>query len=178
MKRLSLLAFICGLAAPSAVWADEQSTPLAAEGDWVTMAHSVSETAPPDVCVAGAPSAGFGIRIDDSGSIEFRLSNNSWSLPSNVTGNIAIAVAGHRYSFDISANTSNSIAASITVDQLMPVVADMEAANSMTVKAGSDAPLQVPLDGSTTALTALLTCGGIQAPNSKSSGSNPFATNN
>lgn len=155
--------------------ADEQLTPLAAEGEWAAVSHSDSITDPPDVCMALDASKGFGIRVDNTGDLEFRLANPSWSLPSDVTGSLAFAVNGHNYSIDITGNTSNAVSASVTQDQLIPIITDMEKATSMSVKAGSASQIQIPLDGTTAVLTAFLTCAGIQTPTPNTGGANPFA---
>src|ERR1700733_13328081 len=132
MRISAFCILVMALAISPAAHAQEQTTPIAIDGDWAAMSHSVSITAPPDVCVAAAPSAHFGIRIDDSGDIEFRLTNDSWSLPANVTGSLVFAVNGSKYSFDITGNTSEMVAASVTQNQLLPILADMEKANVMT----------------------------------------------
>lgn len=177
MQRMAIYALTLMLISlPCISWADEQITPLAAEGDWEAAAHSDSITDPADLCVAVNPSSGLGIRIDDTGDIQLRLTNSSWSLPANVTGSLNFSVNNNKYSFDIGDNTATTVDADITQDQLLPLVKDMEAAGSMTLTAGSAASVTVPLDGSNTVLTALLTCANIQAPTSNTGGSNPFSS--
>jgi fructose-specific component phosphotransferase system IIB-like protein len=67
------------------------------------------------------------------------------------------------------------VAATVSDAQLLSVVADMNKAGSMSVIAGSAAPIDVSLNGSNTVLTAFLTCANIQAPN-LGGGTNPFST--
>jgi hypothetical protein len=174
LKTIRILTLIL-IGLPCASWADDQINPLASEGDWVAESHSNSMTDAPDLCIAANPSSGLGIRIDDTGDIQLRLINLSWSLPANVTGSMNFVVNSNKYSFDISANDSTWIAADVTQAQLLPLVKDMETADSMTLKAGS-ASVTVPLDGSNTALTALLTCADIQSPTSNTGGTNPFSS--
>ncbi|HEY1856404.1 hypothetical protein [Acidocella sp.] len=152
--------------------ADEQVTPLAVSGDWMAAAHSDSITDPPDVCMAMEPSAKFFIRVDNT-DIEFRLANDSWSLPAGVTGTLEVDVNGKKYPLDITSNTSTMVSATVGQDVFLKIVGDMNKASSMSVIAGSAAPVQVPLDGSNTVMNAFLTCANIHAP-SQGGGTNPF----
>jgi hypothetical protein len=172
MRNFGVLAVsVLFLAGTLPAAADEQMTPLAVSGAWMAVAHSDTITDPPDVCLAIEPSAKFAIRADDT-DVEFRLGNDSWSLPAGVTGTLELDVNGHKYAIDISGNTSTMVDAPVADGQLLKIVTDMNTANSMTVIAGTASPVQVSLNGSTTVLTAFLTCAGIQAPNK--SGANPF----
>ncbi len=172
-----LLSSVLAFAIPGLALADDQMTPLAADGDWIALSHAPSVEDPPDICLAASlPQYGFGLRIDDQGNIDIRYSNDSWSLPANVTGNLKISVNGHKYSYAIQGNTSTTVDAPLTQDQLTSLVTDMEIASSMQVTAGSGAPASIPLDGSKASLTALLTCAGIQNPTNNTGGANPFGT--
>ena len=151
-------------------------TLLAVSGDWVTMSHSDSAVDAPDVCVSGDENAGVALRADDTGDIELRVSNSAWSLPADVVGKLKFSVNNNSYSFDITGNSSDYVAASITSDQLLKIVADMETADTMRMTAGSAPPETVALDGSAKALTAFLTCAGISAPSDNTGGNNPFAS--
>ena len=166
-------SFLC--AAIGSARADGDTTPLAAAGDWLAAAHSPSAVDSPDVCMAMQVVANFFLRTDDSGDIDVRLANPSWSLPSNITGQITVAVNGHTYNYPISSNTASMVDASITSDQLEALVKDMEIAGAMEVTAGHAAPLSVSLDGSNVALTAFMTCSQMPNPTNNTGGTNPFA---
>jgi hypothetical protein len=153
--------------------ADDQITPLAQNGDWIALQHAPSVTDPPDVCLAVNPNANFAIRADDT-DVEFRLTNTTWALPTDVTGTLELDVNGNKYALHITSNTNTSIAAEVENDQLLKIITDMNKAASMTVVAGTAAPVQVSLSGSNTVITAFLTCANIQAP-SQGGGANPFA---
>lgn len=176
MRSTFLIAVFAAVSVAGHACASGQITPITLDGDWAAFEHSPSMTDSPDLCIAMNANAGFFIRIDDSGDIEFRLTNDSWSLPTGVTGELKFAVNSHNYSFDITDNTSNMVSADISQAQLMPVVTDMEEADSMQIIAGSSAPVSVSLDGSNQVLTALLTCSGISAPSSNTGGENPFSS--
>jgi hypothetical protein len=152
--------------------ADEQMVPLAASGDWVAVAHHDSITDPPDVCLAMAPSYNFALRTDENDN-ELRYGNDSWSLPAGVTGSLIVSVNAHTYTYAITANTNTDVSAVLSNGDLQTLVADMNVAASMTVKAGSSPPSTIPLDGSKTVVTAYLTCADINQPGS-TGGVNPF----
>jgi len=159
----------------SAAFADEQVTPIAEGGDWIAVQHTASMTDPPDVCGAIDTAANLIIRLDSS-DIEFRLSNDSWALPANVTGTLELDVAGDKYPLAISDNTNTRVDAVVTNDQLLAIIGDMNKATTMTAIAGRADPVQVNLIGSGPVLTAFLTCGGIAPPNNINGDtvSNPF----
>lgn len=176
MKIAPLLALGLIVLFPSWALADDGLTPLAADGDWLAVSHAQSVEDPPDICLASSISAyGFFLRVDDQGDIDLRLSDESWSLPADVTGDIKLKVNGHSYSYEIQNNTSQMVDAPLTLDQLTTLVADLEAANSLEVVAGSSQPKTIPLDGSKSVLTAFMTCAGIPNPSSNTGGSNPFS---
>lgn len=154
--------------------AQDQMTPLAAQGDWMAMSHSDSFTDPPDVCIAISLD-GFGLRTDDTDN-EVRYSDKSWSLPAGVTGTLAIKVNGKTYNLDITSNTDSMVAAEILTDQLQALVGEMNKASSMSVIAGTAAPATISLDGSNTVVAAYLTCANISPPSGETpAGANPFA---
>jgi hypothetical protein len=178
MPRFAPAAFAaCALAAlpcPRAR-ADEQMLPLAASGDWVAVEHSDSETSAPDVCLAmTVPGSGKGLAFRAATSdIEVRLNDESWSLPAQVTGSLVFDVGTYHAVIDITDNTNTMVAAVITSDQLLALIAAMNKAESMTVSAGKAEPTLVSLSGSKTVTTAFLTCAGIRAPG-EGGGTNPF----
>jgi uncharacterized membrane protein len=152
--------------------ADEQLRPLAFGGEWVAVAHSESMVAHPDVCAVANQTSGIVIRAGSDG-IQFRATNEKWSLPPDVHGAIAVAVGAWAASLDIEANTDTMIAAEIASDVAAPMFAAMDKAASMSVTVGKAKPFQVSLKGSTKATNAFRTCAGISG-NSNSPGSNPF----
>jgi hypothetical protein len=171
-SAIALGLSLFGMQIPAAL-ADEQMTPLAADGDWVAASHSDSMTDPPDVCIAFDENADFAFRVDNDDN-EIRYGNDNWSLPANVSGTIDITVGTHNYALDIVDNTNTQVTAVITDDQLSAITTDMNTASSMTVKAGSGPATQVSLDGSNQVITAFLTCANKPQPGS-TGGTNPFA---
>lgn len=167
---LAVVGFLLGAIFP--VVADEQMTPLAVSGDWVAVAHSDTITDPPDVCLAIEPGTNFAIRADNT-DIEFRLANNSWSLPADVTGTLELEVNGNKYPLGITSNTNTMVSATVKQAEFLQIVGDMNNASSMSIIAGDAAPAKIPLDGSNTVMNAFLTCANIQAP-SQGGGTNPF----
>jgi hypothetical protein len=168
--RLSLLA----LATASALWGFSswaETTPITASGDWVAVARQTSAADTQNICMATAPKQRFAIQARSS-DIEIRLDNDNWSLPDNVTGILEVDAGGQTYPFEISRSARTWVAASITSDQLLSMVGNMNKASSMTVLAGKAPPLTVSLRGSNAALRAFLDCAGIKAPSDV--GSNPF----
>lgn len=171
---LALGAMIC---VGGGAYAQAQPNMLAQHGDWAAFSHTPTPVSAPDVCfaISDTPTAVV-LRVDNKGDIDFRLGNNSWSLPANVKGVIKVDVNKHIYTYQISGNQVSMVNASITQDQLTALAGDMEAASSMQVQAGSATPVNIPLDGSNLALTAFLTCADIPNPSKNTGGSNPFAS--
>jgi hypothetical protein len=157
--------------------ADEQLNTIASGGSWITVDHSLSLTDPPDVCLAMDQVSNFMIR-HDANDIEFRLSNNNWSLPANITGTFELDVNGSKYPLAVNYNTSTMISSTASQDVLLSVIEDMRKTNSMDVTAGHAPSITVSLVGISPVLTSFLTCSGIQEPsNEEAAGSNPFSTN-
>jgi hypothetical protein len=169
-------ALLLGLAliglVTSPALADEQFVPLAESGDWVAMEHRPSMLDPPDVCLAANTKATVLLR-DDGTTLEIRSTNQSWSLPNGVKGNLAIAVNNNSYSFDIDYNTDSMVSATVDPNKVSLLLDDMAKAASLKLTIGKDAPISVSLDGSTKALNAFRTCAGIGGGGS-GGGSNPF----
>jgi hypothetical protein len=155
--------------------ADEQLTPIASGGTWLAIQHSDSITDPPDVCLAVDEQTHFAMRYDQN-DIEFRLSNESWTLPANITGTLELDVNGSKYPLPVSFNTSTMISAIVSQDLLLSVIGDMQKTYSMAVIAGHAAPLPINLAGSAPVLNAFLTCADIPEPNNSGAGNNPFST--
>jgi hypothetical protein len=90
---------------------------------------------------------------------------------------LTIKVNGKTYPLDITANTDTMVDAVISTVQLQALIADMNKADSLTVIAGSGAPVIVSLNGSNVAISAYLTCANISAPTGDTpAGANPFAS--
>ncbi len=173
MRRILVLT-ATALCIPLFARADEQLTPLAAAGNWVAFEHRQSMEDPPDFCVAMDMRDGFALRSDGN-DIEVRYFNHSWSLPSNVSGNLKLAVNGNSYVMPISDNTNIMVMAAITQDQLEKIVSDMNKASSMQLTPGSGSAVTISLNGSNQAVTAFLTCSGFNQPGS-TGGENPFSS--
>lgn len=153
--------------------ADEQMTPLAEQGNWIAMSHSKSITDPADMCFAASVD-GFLLRTDNTDN-EVRYANKKWSLPADVSGQLTIKVNGNSYPLNITANTDTMVDAEISTDQLRALIGDMNKAASLTVIAGSAAPVSISLSGSNVAISAYLTCANIPAPTGDApAGENPF----
>ncbi|MGH7069145.1 MAG: hypothetical protein ACREFO_03910 [Acetobacteraceae bacterium] len=150
---------------PGRAIADGQVLPLVASGDWAAVEHLPSFNSTPDMCVARTATSGqvFGLRATET-DIEVRFSDQSWSLPADVSGSLVLDVGTIKLSLDISDNTNSMVIAEITVTQLQYVISAMDNAGSMTITPGKAAPITVSLNGSNTATTAFLTCAGITAP--------------
>jgi hypothetical protein len=151
--------------------ADESLLPLAESGSWVAFEHRVDMTAPPDVCMAGNVAAHIIFRAD-ANDTEVRYSNDKWSLPSNVSGQIVLTISGTAHSFPINSNTNNMVSATVPAADVAGLLDLVASAPSMTVKTGNAAATPVSLDGSKVALTAFRTCAGIGG-GSAGAGTNP-----
>ena len=173
MKLVRVTFLLAVLAGP--VFADEQETPLAAEGNWVATSHSDSETDPPDVCLAFSTD-GLVFRTDDSGNIDVRFVNEKWSLPASVNGTLELVVGKNSFPLQITGNTQVMVDAPVTQDQLTSIIANMNKVATMVVKAGSAPPQTISLAGSNTVVAAFLTCANISPPAGDApAGANPFA---
>jgi hypothetical protein len=102
-----------------------------------------------------------------------RVTNDSWTLPANVEGNIAISVGDWKAIFDIDDNTDTMVNAEVPAEVVVPMFAAMDKAGSMSITVGKAKPFPVSLSGSTRATNALRTCAGITG-NARTPGSNPF----
>lgn len=172
MRAVLVAAVMATLCLPAAALADEQLTPLAANGDWAAFEHRESMEDPPDFCVAMDIADHFYIRAD-SNDLELRYEDDSWSLPANVTGNLKIDVNNDKFVLPISGNTNTMVIAVITQDQLQKIVGDMNNVSSMQLTPGAGQPITLSLNGSNQAVTALLTCANISQPGN-TGGANPF----
>jgi hypothetical protein len=152
--------------------ADEEMIPLAESGEWVAVAHHVSMTAPPDVCIAMNLARGTAFRADENG-VQFRVQDQKWSLPSDVQGNISVTIGSWKQSFDIDSNTSVMVSSEVSSDIALEMFSEMDKSSSMSVTVWKEKPNIVSLTGSTKATNAFRTCAGIKS-NAESPGSNPF----
>jgi hypothetical protein len=155
--------------------ADEQLTPLAQAGDWTAVAHRSSMLSPPDVCMAGNqinPSQALLFRVAAEGN-EVRVADRRWTLPAEVKGTIKIVVGNWTKQFDVESNTDDMIDASVSQEDLLAMLHEMDNASNMTIIVGNTKPMMVSLVGSTTVTNAFLTCAGIKG-DIKAPGGNPF----
>ena len=152
--------------------ADEQTQILAESGNWGALAHSVSMTAPPDICLAVNPVSGLAFRSDEH-KIELRVADKSWSLPAGIAGSMEISIGGWEDKLDIGWNTNDMIAARIPPEVIVSMFASMDKSTSMSIKIGNEKIRKISLSGSTKATNAFRTCAGIPS-NSDIPGGNPF----
>jgi hypothetical protein len=102
-----------------------------------------------------------------------RESNESWSLPSGVSGEVLVTIGDWSNTFEIDDNTDTMVNAEAAPDVVSAMFAAMDKASAMTVTAGKAKPFSVSLTGSTKATNAFLTCAGIKS-NAPGGGDNPF----
>jgi len=104
---------------------------------------------------------GVAFRADEN-TVQLRVMDSRWSLPSNVEGSVSITIGVWSQFFEIDDNTSDSVNAEVAADVLTDLFAQMDKATSMSVTVGKAKPFQVSLAGSTKATNAFLTCAGIK----------------
>jgi hypothetical protein len=164
------------LAIPLGAHADEQMQTLAVSGNWVAVAHRADMIAAPDVCGAMTtnPSTGRELlfRMDLDG-MQIRVADEKWSLPANVSGDIAVNIGPIAKAFHIDSNTSSMVSAPIPASEVTMIFDAMDKASGMLVKVGNEAPYAVSLAGSTRVTNAFRTCAGISG-NAPGGGANPF----
>lgn len=172
IRLLPLLVLVGTALIISRARADEQMIPLAESGTWMAFAHKPSIIEAPDMCGAVESTKHFILRADTSDT-EIRISNDAWSLPADVTGNIEVKVGTIDDTFAITYNTDTVVGATVSPDQLVPLLDAIAQETFLTVIAGKAPLIRVPLGGSATALNAFRTCSGISG-SAKGGGSNPF----
>jgi hypothetical protein len=170
--QLGAIAALIVCSCPLMAIADEQMVPLAQSGEWVAMAHKVSITARPDVCVAFNLRAGIALR-GDGDTVEFRVIDKNWSLPASVTGDVLIAVGGWNLTLAINDNTEDSISSEMKPADIVALLTNMDKAATMAVTVGKAKPISVSLTGSSKVANAFRTCAGIEDGSTKG-GENPF----
>jgi hypothetical protein len=170
-RPLALAAVLCILSASA--YADEQMIPLAQSGDWVAVAHQVSLTARPDVCIAANNTDPGVIFRADADGVQFRVLNKSWSLPAGVRGTVVVTVGNWSNAFEIDGNDDSMVNAEAAQDVAAAMFAAMDKASAMTVTVGKAKPFSVSLAGSTKTTNAFRTCAGIKS-NAPGGGDNPF----
>lgn len=164
MQRFtSLFAATCfgGLIASCAhpVPAAEQTVRLVSSGDWVAAKQTSSPTESPDICSAFTRAAGrmFGLQANIVDT-EVRYSDESWSLPANVSGNLILDIGHYHLPLEVATNTNTMVTSAITGEQLRSLIAATDKASWMTVTAGAASPQRVSLRGSNKATAAFLNC--------------------
>lgn len=169
--RQGFFALLFALSSLSLAHADEQMVPLAQSGEWTAIAHKTSMTAPPDVCVA-ANRAGVALRADGD-SVQFRVIDESWSLPASVEGDLLIVIGSWKLSLAIGQNNNTSVSAELDPSQILELLTTMDKASTMAVTVGKAKPRVVSLVGSARVSNAFRTCAGIGGTN-RQGGANPF----
>jgi hypothetical protein len=175
MFRGILVATIVGitvLAGSCPANADEHLVPLAQSGEWVAMAHKVSMTAAPDVCVAYNARSGVALR-GDGDTVQLRVIDKKWSLPNSVQGVVLVAIGNWNVTLPIADNTDDSVSAEVSAEDIVTLLTNMDKASTMAVTVGKAKPISVSLAGSSKAANAFRTCAGIEGGGEKG-GDNPF----
>lgn len=170
--KLHMMAAVSFVLFAGSAAADEQMVPLAQSGDWAAIAHRPSMTAVPDVCVA------INVRSrvafwSDGGTVEIRISDSKWSLPTHVDGSIEIVIGDWKTIQTISGNEASMVTAVLDEDTYPAMFAAMDKASSMAVTVGKAKPINVSLAGSSRVTNAFRTCAGITGGDLKG-GENPF----
>ena len=147
-------------------------TPLAVSGDWVAFAHRKSMVAAPDVCMALNEVQNVAFRAS-SEAIEFRVSDQKWSLPAHIDGTILVKVGDWTTSLGIIFNTDSMVSAIVDREVLLAMFAGMDKSSVMSITVGNSKPRSVSLIGSSKATNAFRTCVGLHS-NDKKAGENPF----
>lgn len=166
--KVAILTFACSMTA----YASEQLMPLAQSGEWMAMAHKVSMTAAPDVCIALNPRAGVALR-GDGDTVQFKVIDKKWSLPNSVTGNVLIVIGDWNLTLAISDNSEDSVSADVDVTEVLALLTNMDKAATMAVTVGKAKAIPVSLVGSSKVANAFRTCAGIAGSSGKG-GENPF----
>ena len=168
LQTIALVALL----AVSPACAEEALVPTAQSGSWVALEHRESMTQPVDVCVALNLTTGVAFRSDGS-NVQLRIMNNSWSMPTGVTGSVVLSVANWKRAFDINDNTATMVNAELPSEAVPDMFLKIDRAAVMSVIVGKAQPINVSLLGSTRVTNAFRTCARITG-NVASPGSNPF----
>ena len=172
--RLNIIAVTAVIAVlsvkPSA--AEESTRQLAEGGGWLAMAHSTSAMASADLCAAFNMKSGIAFRYDFD-SMELRVVDKSWTLPSDVAGSLKLSVGDLVETYLIKGNTDTTVSAELTEAQYLKLFDKMNKAASMSISVGKAKPFAVSLTGSTRVMNAFRTCGSIKS-DADGGGGNPF----
>lgn len=173
MRLQSVLVLMAVFSVIRVANADEQMRLIAQSGGWVTMSHSDTMLSHPDVCVTFNVTTGVLFRASTDDGVQVRIVNKTWTLPVGVTGTIRLSVGKVSQSVDITSNTDSMVAADVEVDDLKPLLTEMDKQSTMEVVVGKAKPMNVSLVGSTVATNAFRTCAGIRTGD-PAGGNNPF----
>lgn len=154
--------------------ADEQIRPLVITGDWMAAEHAVSMTEAPDLCIAGNNREGLLFRAAST-SLELRIVDEAWSLPTEVQGKVGVQVGAKSYDFTITSNTSQMVSADMEPAVALDLFHVMDNNAEMTITAGHSKARHVSLHGSTKAMNAFRTCAGLHS-SGVGGGDNPFSS--
>lgn len=158
--------------ASSITFANERLVTLAESGQWVALARKESMLAPPDMCMAVNTQSGVLLRADAT-SLELRVFDRSWSLPTGSRGTVRVALPGFDQTMPVIDNTATMVVMFLTPEDMAKLIDAMDRAPAMTVTAGSAKPIAVSLVGSTRATNAFRTCAGMKGGDA-GPGTNPF----
>jgi hypothetical protein len=172
---LAIATCIIGLPGPGfrAALAGEPIRTLVASDDWIAQERRPSMNAAPDLCFAftTASEQAFALRLSGA-DIDLRYSVDSWVLPPVVSGTLVIDIGAYHSVLKVSSNTTDTVTAVMTREDFQSMLAAMEKAGSLTIKAGIAPPRIVSLHGSNKATDALLACAGT-IPKGEGGHSNP-----
>lgn len=152
--------------------ANERLITLASGGQWVALARKESVLAPPDTCMVVNAQSGIVLRADHM-SLEFRVLDPSWSLPTGARGAVRVAMPGFDRTMNVIDNTATMVIMFLTPEDMGQLIDAMDRAPAMTVTPGSAKPITVSLVGSTRATNAFRTCAGMKGGDA-GPGTNPF----
>lgn len=168
----SAVAYLAAMLAASTGMASERLVTLAESGQWVALARKESILTPPDMCMAVNAHAGVILRADQV-SVEFRVFDRAWSLPTGSRGTVRVALPGFDRTMNVVDNTATMVVLVLAPEDMEQLLDAMDRASAMTVTPGSGRPIAVSLAGSTRATNAFRTCAGMRGGDA-GPGTNPF----
>ncbi|MCQ8279860.1 hypothetical protein NFI95_15555 [Acetobacteraceae bacterium KSS8] len=128
---------------------DEQS------GSW--MAMSFTDGPVVKICVAGSLDGKISFRAD-SNDIEFRSSNDSWSLSADASGDVSVKAGPVEKTFHVAAMSATTLSGTVNPDELKPLFDAMDNASSAQVSFNGKKSITASLAGSTRSLNSFRTC--------------------
>jgi hypothetical protein len=172
MKLACLISSLATLFIAVPAHSDELTTPIAQSGDWVAMEHRMSMTSASDMCLAANVVSHIAFRSENE-SVQLRVINDDWTLPTKVVGQIVITIGAYKRVLDIDDNSSTMVNAELSEQDYTTLFAAMDNSSTMNIAVGKAAPFTVSLVGSSKITNAFKTCSGIRSTGPKG-GNNPF----